>query len=456
MRHGFRKGEPCVRLTTFRLVLALLLLTASTARAQDITEFTVPNPLSTFPGNDLRDIVVGPDGALWFNETGVGKVGRITVDGVITEFDVQGPGFGLAVGPDGNLWFGRQGEIGRLTPAGQLTIFPITMAGSPVEVAPIGIVAGPDGNMWFADANSRVGKITMSGVATVFPVVYSTPYTGVNGPYGITLGPDGNLWYATAIGQSVGRITPAGVFTDFPTGSDPIGITSGPDGALWFASSGTVGRISTAGDVRQYAVAAGRQITTGPDGNLWFAEVRANKIGRLTPDGLLTEFPIPTSVQTGLGEGSFPYGITTGPDGNIWFTEQYGNKIGRLTPHGTGTPLCASDAHTLCLNNNRFAVTASFQQTPTGPSVLATAVRLTADSGYFWFFNENNVEVVVKVVNGCVDPFNSYWVFAAGLTNVGVELAVTDTRHGVTQTYSNPIGTAFEPIQDTAAFATCP
>ncbi len=73
-----------------------------------------------------------------------------------------------------------------------------------------------------------------------------------------------------------------------------------------------------------------------------------------------------------------------------------------------------------------------------------------------WFFNQNNVEIVVKVLNGCIDPFNSYWVFAAGLTNVGVDLTVTDMLHGETKAYSNPIGTAFPPIQDTAAFGTCP
>jgi hypothetical protein len=119
-------------------------------------------------------------------------------------------------------------------------------------------------------------------------------------------------------------------------------------------------------------------------------------------------------------------------------------------------PTCIPNIETLCLNNGRFAVMASYQQTPSGPSFQATAVPLTGDSGYFWFFNEANVELVVKVLDGCFDPFQSYWVFASGLTNVGVTLAVTDTLVGLTKTYENPIGHAFLPIQDTKAFSTCP
>ncbi len=82
-------------------------------------------------------------------------------------------------------------------------------------------------------------------------------------------------------------------------------------------------------------------------------------------------------------------------------------------------------------------------------------VNLTADTGAFWFFSSSNVEVVIKVLNGCGSN-SRYWAFAGGLTNVNVILTVTDTQTGAIRTYINPQGTAFEPIQDTNAFATCP
>lgn len=115
---------------------------------------------------------------------------------------------------------------------------------------------------------------------------------------------------------------------------------------------------------------------------------------------------------------------------------------------------CAADADTLCLNNGRFRVEATFQ-TNTGQSGQAKAVKLTNDTGYFWFFNPDNVEAVVKVLNGC--GLNSrYWFFAGGLTNVRTVITVTDTTTGAVRTYTNPQNTPFQPIQDTSAFATCP
>ena len=43
-----------------------------------------------------------------------------------------------------------------------------------------------------------------------------------------------------------------------------------------------------------------QSITAGPDGNLWFTEDFGNKIGRITPAGVITEFPIPTPISAYL------------------------------------------------------------------------------------------------------------------------------------------------------------
>ena len=91
-------------------------------------------------------------------------------------------------------------------------------------------------------------------------------------------------------GNNIGRITTAGVITEFPISTAP----SFPGG-----------------------------ITAGPDGNVWFAENYGNNIGRITTAGVITEFPVPTAA-------SMPNRITAGPDGNLWFTEYNGNKIGKV------------------------------------------------------------------------------------------------------------------------------
>jgi hypothetical protein len=116
---------------------------------------------------------------------------------------------------------------------------------------------------------------------------------------------------------------------------------------------------------------------------------------------------------------------------------------------GGGGGTCQTDPNTLCLLNNQYAVTASWVNT-SGGSGNGTAITLTGDTGYFWFFDATNVECVVKVLDGCAID-NARWVFASGLTNVQVTLSITDTAGGTVKTYTNPQGVAFVPIQDTGA-----
>src|SRR5262245_21668812 len=126
--------------------------------------------------------------------------------------------------------------------------------------------------------------------ATEFPI----PDTTTARPEGITRGPDGNLWFTESIADRIGRITPAGVVTQF---------------SLPFLSQPA-------------------EITAGPDGNLWFTETGSSRIGRITTAGVITEF------SAGITPNSGPVGITRGPDGNLWFTETRANKIGRISPPG--------------------------------------------------------------------------------------------------------------------------
>ncbi|HKR63691.1 MAG TPA: BACON domain-containing carbohydrate-binding protein [Thermoanaerobaculia bacterium] len=113
---------------------------------------------------------------------------------------------------------------------------------------------------------------------------------------------------------------------------------------------------------------------------------------------------------------------------------------------------CAPDANSLCLNNGRFRVTTDWA---TGEaSGKGRGVLLTHETGYFWFFAESNVEMVVKMIDACA--LNSrFWTFSGGLTDVQVTMRITDTVTGQSKTYTNPLGTVYQTITDTSAFATC-
>jgi len=120
--------------------------------------------------------------------------------------------------------------------------------------------------------------------------------------------------------------------------------------------------------------------------------------------------------------------------------------------------VCIPDATTLCLNkDDRFKAQIEWRdfQGNTGDG-QAYALPLR-DSGLFYFFAEDNIEMLLKVLDACdLQGFNSFWVFYAATTNVEFTLTVTDTQTGQMKQYSNALGTSAPPVLDTAAFLTCP
>lgn len=113
-------------------------------------------------------------------------------------------------------------------------------------------------------------------------------------------------------------------------------------------------------------------------------------------------------------------------------------------------PACVAGARTLCLNGGRFRVEAKWRVADQGQSGQGSAVPLTGDTGYFWFFSSNNIELVLKVVDG--RPVNGrFWVFYGALSNVEYEITVTDAETGAVRVYANPSG-QLSSVADTSAF----
>jgi len=80
-----------------------------------------------------------------------------------------------------------------------------------------------------------------------------------------------------------------------------------------------------------------RYIAAGSDGNMWFTEQPGNAVARITPAGVVTEFPVPTpNAFDTQGQGPHIIGAS---DGNLWFTESgaTANKIAKITTTGTIT-----------------------------------------------------------------------------------------------------------------------
>lgn len=294
----------------------------ATWRGLEIQEFPVP------PGSFPQGIAAGPDGNIWFTETGANRVGKITTNGVVTQYPVGGGArdlVGIAAGSDNRLWFCAysSGQIGAITTNGVATLYTIPRIASEPLKSPQYIIRGAGANMWYSDLSYRIGRITPAGVITQY-----VHQAGVN-PWGLALGFDNNIWFTDYFSDTVNRLRPSdGVTTSYftETLAVPTLMTRGPDSALYFTlmQAGKIGRMTTNGALSSIFV--GRSlpygITTGPDGAIWFTEKRSNTIARLTLDGQLSRYE--------LSVFSDPREIVTGPDGALWFTAFLRDRIGRI------------------------------------------------------------------------------------------------------------------------------
>jgi streptogramin lyase len=315
-------------------------------------EFLVPGAPDQFGG---AHITTGPDGNLWYTHYADRAIGRITPEGSATEFPIQMPIenlSGITTGPDGNLWIGTvrsspsfpndQAFVLRMTPDGNQTYFRARLDDgvntNDFIAAFYGPSIGPDGNLWYhmglytSPNEDLLGRITPDGTVTNF--ILGTPSQGFDGlrsAGGIAAGPDGNLWLSLSSvavpPAQIWRITPDGqLFSALATTHGLGEMATGPDGNVWGVFGNMIERITPDGSVTDFPLPTRTQavgITAGPDGNVWFTEPDANQIGVITPDGQITEYQVPTP-------NSKPGGITTGPDGNLWFTELGSGQIGEF------------------------------------------------------------------------------------------------------------------------------
>ena len=164
-------------------------------------------------------------------------------------------------------------------------------------------------------------------------------------------------------------------------------------------------------------------------------------------------------TSTGLQAAGFRFSHTFTTEGTFkYYCARHESAMtGKVVVQPASAPAPCDDrsAERLCLNGGRFEVSAEWTK-PDTTSGHGTGVKLTDDAGYFWFFSADNIEVTIKVLDACSFT-TDHWVFAAGLTNVGVEIKVRDTQSGVEYRKENPVGTAFAPIQDPKAFpSSCP
>ena len=181
------------------------------------------------------------------------------------------------------------------------------------------------------------------------------------------------------------------------------------------------------------------------------AEVEGRVITLFFPD----DCPV-LSPFGGIQTFDYPVGPLAAGDYEIRvFRQPFGPpaELAKSTVHVFDHQLCLPESDVLCLNQDRFAVRVQWEDFQ-GGSGVGQAVPFRDDTGLFWFFHPENVELTVKVLEGC--PVNgSFWVFVAAGSTVEYEIRVTDTTTDETVVYRNELGSVPRLVPDTTAFA-CP
>jgi virginiamycin B lyase len=179
-------------------------------------------------------------------------------------------------------------------------------------------------------------------------------------PGSLAAAPDGSVWFTDTDRGAVGHLGPDGTVRAFPLAGNrhAVGIAAAPDGDIWFTqysgyrpaapsadpSTGpaAIGHLTPEGSMTEFPLptqqanpmgvadmgSSPTAIVAGPDGAMWFTEMGADQIGRINAEGLITEYPLPDRNRRHAN----PEGITVGPDGAIWFTEALTNQLGRIDP----------------------------------------------------------------------------------------------------------------------------
>ena len=118
---------------------------------------------------------------------------------------------------------------------------------------------------------------------------------------------------------------------------------------------------------------------------------------------------------------------------------------------------CVPSADRLCLLDGRFALEVRFidpnvtdpEASPEKPGYVLPSLT-TGQTGFFWFFDEENIELAAKVLDG--RALNGrHWLLYGGLSDVEYTLTATDTVTSLTKDYTNKRGSVCGGV-DTNAF----
>ncbi|MCP3961521.1 MAG: lactonase family protein [bacterium] len=193
------------------------------------------------------------------------------------------------------------------------------------------------------------------------------------------------------------------------------------------------------------------RLRIAPDGRYVYTSRSPNTVSIFARDpesGLLSDLEPYVDDELGTGTRGGATGLAVSPGGGLVFAAGFARS--RIT---TLSSRCLANVEA-CAQGDRFRISVDWRDYE-GRTGNARRVEPLGDSTrVFWFFDQNNWEMMVKVLDGCAIN-ERFWVFAAATTDVETTLTVTDTWTGESRSYFNALGVASPAITDTGAFDAC-
>lgn len=295
----------------------------------------------------------------------------------------------------------------------------------------------PSGQLW---GMAPSGQLLRINTDTGFGLLQANPFASIDfTPSDMAFGASGDLWVVGQDGQGMTMLYAVDVLI---AQASLVGPLSVPVTAV--ATDG--GTLFGLADFQLYAIDTNSGATT------------------LASDAFFSDA---LAMDFSNAEHLWVLSTTIGVDPPVDFIAGYETQFGDdISPpfevpnpsHGLAIDRggnCDGTATEMCLLGGRFRVEVEWGDFQGGSGSGGTVPESSDRSGLFYFFNPDNWEMLVKMLDGC-SVNDHFWVFAAQATNVEYTLTVTDTETGQVNRYFNSLGTTPQPITDTAAFATCP
>jgi virginiamycin B lyase len=332
-----------------------------------IHEFNVPN----LKEKGLKGIVTDSGGNPWFyhqtNKTSTlvrfnplnDTFSYYPIEGTtITDNSIINLGGGQLIYDEKrkSIWFtdARLNALGSIDiQNGKIEVHKIPTKNSGV----MGLVLSPDGNsIWFTEIiGNNIGSFDINS-----KTIKEYPTGEFTGPTLLAYDSNGQLWVTMSYSSSILKVEPwslipgskiSGIFEiklEKPDSLSPFGIAiADKNKSKIYISDHGSSRLVTSNLTSElknytsywtspsvaYPVSLPSQVISDKKGNVYFVEHGGNKVSKISSNGLLTEFDIPT------GPLATVVYIAVSPDASkIWFTEWASNRIGYLD-NTLGVPL---------------------------------------------------------------------------------------------------------------------